>query len=99
MKKAAVCLTAFVAPLMFGFTVGGQNQEADKKAERAPVVVFVCEHGAAKSIVAAAHFNRLAEVKVESWDGVPSVSGNYDKARDWLAPRLNRLLEELRLGK
>src|SRR6184192_3905741 len=25
-----------------------------------PVVVFVCEHGAAKSVVAAAHFNRLA---------------------------------------
>ena len=24
-------------------------------------VIFVCEHGAAKSIVAAAHFNRLAE--------------------------------------
>ena len=25
------------------------------------IIVFVCEHGAAKSIVAAAHFNRLAE--------------------------------------
>jgi arsenate reductase len=25
-----------------------------------PIVVFVCEHGAAKSIVAAAYFNRLA---------------------------------------
>ncbi len=25
-----------------------------------PVVVFVCEHGAAKSIVAASHFNRIA---------------------------------------
>lgn len=24
-------------------------------------VIFVCEHGAAKSIIAAAHFNRLAE--------------------------------------
>ena len=27
---------------------------------RQPVIVFVCEHGAAKSILAAAHFNRLA---------------------------------------
>jgi len=25
-----------------------------------PVILFVCEHGAAKSIIAAAHFNRLA---------------------------------------
>ena len=25
-----------------------------------PVIVFVCEHGAAKSVIAAAHFNRLA---------------------------------------
>jgi protein-tyrosine-phosphatase len=25
-----------------------------------PIVVFVCEHGAAKSILAAAHFNRIA---------------------------------------
>lgn len=30
----------------------------DEKA--APTVVFVCEHGAAKSVVAAAHFNHLA---------------------------------------
>jgi protein-tyrosine-phosphatase len=28
--------------------------------KRAADVVFVCEHGAAKSVVAAAHFNRLA---------------------------------------
>ncbi len=26
-----------------------------------PVIIFVCEHGAAKSIVAATYFNRLAE--------------------------------------
>lgn len=25
-----------------------------------PAIIFVCEHGAAKSIIAAAHFNRLA---------------------------------------
>jgi hypothetical protein len=31
------------------------------QAGQTPVVVFVCEHGAAKSIVAAAHFNKLAE--------------------------------------
>ena len=26
-----------------------------------PVILFVCEHGAAKSVIAAVHFNRLAE--------------------------------------
>jgi len=30
---------------------------------RNPTIIFVCEHGAAKSIVAAAYFNRLARVK------------------------------------
>ena len=28
---------------------------------RSPTVVFVCEHGSAKSVIAAAHFNRIAE--------------------------------------
>jgi protein-tyrosine-phosphatase len=31
-----------------------------KHTEQAPVVLFVCEHGSAKSVVAAAHFNKLA---------------------------------------
>jgi len=26
-----------------------------------PTIIFICEHGAAKSIIAAAHFNKLAE--------------------------------------
>jgi protein-tyrosine-phosphatase len=29
--------------------------------DRDRIVIFVCEHGAAKSILAAAHFNRLAQ--------------------------------------
>ncbi len=28
--------------------------------DQEPVILFVCEHGAAKSIVAAAHFNKIA---------------------------------------
>lgn len=28
-----------------------------------PIILFVCEHGAAKSVLAAAHFNRLAEAQ------------------------------------
>ncbi|MGH9856154.1 MAG: hypothetical protein ACREBD_40495 [Blastocatellia bacterium] len=60
MKKTVICLTMWVATLMFTGAASAQSQDAGKKVERTPVVVFVCEHGAAKSIVAAAHFNKLA---------------------------------------
>jgi protein-tyrosine-phosphatase len=40
--------------------VSEQEQRRGKDGQT-PVIVFVCEHGAAKSIVAAAYFNRLAE--------------------------------------
>jgi protein-tyrosine-phosphatase len=162
MNKATVYLTSLVAILSGGLTAAAQGQGAGKETDEAPVVVFVCEHGAAKSVVAAAHFNRLAkerglnlraiargtnpdkeiapkaalglradglassdptprkisksdlvnarrvitfcrlpddypgEVRVESWDGVPSMDEDYVKARDWMVERLNRLLGELR---
>jgi arsenate reductase (thioredoxin) len=41
--------------------VSEQEQRRGKESGQMPVIVFVCEHGAAKSIVAAAYFNRLAE--------------------------------------
>ncbi len=38
-----------------------QNSKQMKEAKnREPIVLFVCEHGSAKSVVAAAHFNKLA---------------------------------------
>lgn len=127
-----------------------------------PVILFVCEHGAAKSILAAAQFNRLAEEQgleframargtnpdreiseqtirgllkdglvptdpapqklsledirtsqyvvsfcelpveytqissTEQWEGIPAVSENYERARDAIIERLNRLLSRLR---
>lgn len=39
-------------------TLANWGSAQDRK--EAPVVLFVCEHGAAKSVVAAAHFNRMA---------------------------------------
>jgi arsenate reductase (thioredoxin) len=42
-------------------SVSAREQNGEKEASQTPVIVFVCEHGAAKSIVAAAHFNKLAE--------------------------------------
>ena len=125
------------------------------------MIVFVCEHGAAKSILAAAHFKRLAREKdlgyhaiargthpdaelssktvaglredgltpdepipteltwediesaerivsfcdlpeeyhqkaiVEQWDDIPPVSGDYQKARDAIVSRLQKLIDTL----
>jgi protein-tyrosine-phosphatase len=42
-------------------TVTGHSSPAEGPS--APVVVFVCEHGSSKSVIAAAHFNELAERK------------------------------------
>jgi len=39
------------------------NPKTDKEGSmpKGPVILFVCEHGAAKSIIAAAHFARFAQ--------------------------------------
>jgi protein-tyrosine-phosphatase len=124
-------------------------------------IIFLCEHGAAKSVVAAAHFNKLASEKnlairaiargttpdaelspktveglqqdgltptetvpqklsladvesatrivtfcelpeeyqgkanVDRWDNVPPVSENYEKARDAIVEKINRLMNSL----
>src|SRR4051812_22847552 len=39
------------------------GQQAQSPEVTATTVVFVCEHGSAKSVIAAAHFNRLAAEK------------------------------------
>lgn len=124
-------------------------------------ILFVCEHGAAKSVVAAAHFNKLASERglniravargtnpdhelspktiaglqadgltstesapqqlspvdiesarrvvtfcelpeeyrskaiVETWDGVPPVSDDYEKARDTIVEKINWLIKNI----
>src|ERR1044071_6786959 len=45
---------AIIAPLLFA---DGQSTNAPAKA---PNIIFVCEHGAAKSVIATAYFNKLA---------------------------------------
>jgi arsenate reductase len=47
-------MIAIVAALLFA---DGQSPSAPAKA---PSVIFVCEHGAAKSVIATAYFNKLA---------------------------------------
>jgi len=45
------------------------DRQSMRKSEAgsAPSVLFVCEHGAAKSVIAAAEFNRLAEERGLAW--------------------------------
>jgi protein-tyrosine-phosphatase len=42
------------------WAAGASAQSAAKAAASSPAVVFVCEHGAAKSVIATAYFNKLA---------------------------------------
>ena len=50
---------AIVATL--GFVANASAQPASAKPQsNSPAVVFVCEHGAAKSVIATAYFNKLA---------------------------------------
>jgi protein-tyrosine-phosphatase len=60
MKKTVVRLTVWMSTLVFTLSVNGQAQDAGKQTEQTPVIIFVCEHGAAKSILSAAIFNKLA---------------------------------------
>src|SRR5215204_6221555 len=38
----------------------GQDSIGQTAAEKTPTILFVCEHGAAKSVIAAAYFDKLA---------------------------------------
>jgi len=55
MKDAVVMALVCVAAV--------QGSSMSQETKKTPVVLFVCEHGAAKSVVAAAHFNRMAAAK------------------------------------
>ena len=46
--------------LLFLATTAFAQSSSTQPEVNASTVVFVCEHGAAKSVIAAAHFNRLA---------------------------------------
>src|SRR5260370_1083705 len=39
-----------------------------------PIIIFVCEHGAAKSIIAAAYFNKLANMTTSEPTNIPDES-------------------------
>lgn len=63
--KTGICLfrrNAFLATLLlislFSFSQASTN---NKKIKAMPEILFVCEHGAARSTIATAYFNKLAE--------------------------------------
>jgi protein-tyrosine-phosphatase len=60
MKKTVTCPIILIAIVMFSLYLNGRAQDAVKETEQTPVIIFICEHGAAKSIVSAAYFNKLA---------------------------------------
>ena len=41
-----------------------------QEKQPAQTILFVCEHGSAKSVIAAAHFNRLAELRGLPYRGI-----------------------------
>jgi protein-tyrosine-phosphatase len=57
-------LSAGIGILMVAIASTAGAQPAKSQTETtASTIVFVCEHGAAKSVIAAAHFNRLVKEK------------------------------------
>ena len=140
----------------------GNEPIKQANANQEPTILFVCEHGAAKSVIASAYFNKLAmerglkyraifrgtnpdptlapaaekglkgdgidpkgwkpqlitkqdmnaaarivalgcaipekdtvSGKLTEWNDIPSVSQNYDVARDDIVKRVQRLVDEL----
>jgi arsenate reductase (thioredoxin) len=61
MKIIATRQMLLIAIVICSLSSGIKAQDTAKETEQKPVIVFVCEHGAAKSILAAAYFNKLAE--------------------------------------
>ena len=158
LKYSLVLVTTLLSPL--GSYV--QDGKGRTETEKRPTILFVCEHGAAKSVIAAAYFDKLAKErglkykavfrgtnpdpalavaavkglsadgvdtrdwkpalvtkedlsgasrvvtlgcalpgseavaeKVVEWNDIPSVSQNYQVARDDIVKRVQSLVDEL----
>src|SRR5688572_33190211 len=50
--------------ILLGFIVSAASYAQTKK------IVFVCEHGSAKSVIAVSYFNKIAKEKNLSWEAV-----------------------------
>jgi arsenate reductase len=155
-------LFVLIAALFVSNASFAQDLKDNAATEKQPTILFICEHGAAKSVIAAAYFDKLARErglkyravfrgtnpdptlavaavkglkedeietngwkpqlvtggdlkaasmivtlgcdlpgrdavagKVAEWNGIPSVSENYQAARDDIVKRVQRLVDEL----
>jgi protein-tyrosine-phosphatase len=60
LTRAGVPLVAAVVLLLVRTSVVSSQTKHPPRDASTATIVFVCEHGSAKSVIAAAHFNRLA---------------------------------------
>lgn len=63
MKRFIPYLIILASVLLYNSNAEAQqkkNSRVREPAEATPIVVFVCEHGSAKSVVSAEHFNKLS---------------------------------------
>src|SRR5689334_20099632 len=58
--KSSLTILVGITTMMLGAATSAAQSAKTKTEVNSSTVVFVCEHGAAKSVIAAAHFNRLA---------------------------------------
>jgi protein-tyrosine-phosphatase len=100
-RNPSLCILLLV--LFAGEMASGQNQTINESARRE--VVFVCEHGAALSVVSAAYFNKLAQEQHLGFHAVPrgvtpqenlSPQATAGLKNDGLAPEIQK---PLRLSK
>ena len=54
-------LFVLVAAILLPAASIGQDPKEEMASSKAPMILFVCEHGAAKSVIAAAYFDKLAK--------------------------------------
>jgi len=60
MRHRVIAIGTAVLSIVFSFGVVGRAQQASASRQQKTTVIFVCEHGAAQSVIAAAYFNRYA---------------------------------------
>jgi arsenate reductase (thioredoxin) len=65
-KRLIYSVFTFIACLSIPVLIKAQNKEPKEKT----IILFVCEHGAARSVIASAYFNKLAKEKNLSFQAV-----------------------------
>ena len=100
-------------PILIAFcslavSMGAQTraQELEVRDSVAPrLVVFVCEHGSVKSLVAMEYFNRGAKARALAYRAVargtapePKVLTNYTRGKEAIVRHVDALLDELARG-